>query len=73
MARQAVGALLRGLGCARIGGAPSGAGILGLKARELSGTAGAYHVNPAEENVPDQQAGEPRWLRELGAIRTDWT
>ena len=72
MARQAVGALLRGLGGARIGAAPSGAGI-GLKARELSGTAGAWHVQPAEENVPDQQAGEPRWLRELGAIRTDWT
>ncbi|KAL4451863.1 hypothetical protein ABPG75_007525 [Micractinium tetrahymenae] len=63
---------LRGLGAGRA----SWAGVV-VRCREFSGTACAQHVQPVQEDAPEagqaSAAEKPRWQRELGAVRTDWT
>ena len=46
-----------------------------LGMRHLSGSSAIFHVQPAlVEDQPSSSIDEtPRWRRELGAIRTDWT
>jgi len=46
---------------------------LGL--RHLSNTTSAQHVQPVSvDDLPTASSEDkPRWKRELGAIRTDWT
>lgn len=65
-------AALRGLG-----GRATWAGVV-VRCREFSGTACAAHVQPVEDDAPEAStaaaaAEKPRWQRELGAVRTDWT
>ncbi len=65
-------AALRGLGAGRA----TWAGVV-VRCREFSGTACAAHVQPVQEDAPEagqvSAAEKPRWQRELGAVRTDWT
>lgn len=72
MLSQAVGALLRTLpGCGRA----AGAAVL-VSSRGIASSAWLSHVEPVRaESEPEAaaQPGTPRWLAELGAIRTDWT
>lgn len=46
-----------------------------LSLRHLSGSPASQHVQPvpAEDASPSASPEQPRWLRELGTIRTDWT
>lgn len=57
----------------RLVGGHGDAFALGL--RQLSGSPALQHVQPApEEDQPAAATSQgPRWLRELGTIRTDWT
>ena len=68
---RALAQALRGLASQR------GVAWAGLSAgcRKLSTTTTARHVQaaPAEEEAPAAPAGQARWQRELGAVRTDWT
>lgn len=65
-------AALRGLGAGRA----TWAGVV-VRCREFSGTACAAHVQPVQDDAPvageASAAEKPRWQRELGAVRTDWT
>lgn len=47
----------------------------GLGLRHLSGSSVSQHVQPApaDDASPSATPQQPRWLRELGTIRTDWT
>ena len=40
--------------------------------RSLASSPAAAHVQPAPAEE-EPAAAAPRWLRELGAVRTDWT
>lgn len=68
---KALALALRGLAAQR---AAAWAG-LSVRCRDLTTTSGAAHVQaaPAEEEGVPQPAGQERWRRELGAVRTDWT
>ncbi len=48
-----------------------------VMSRNFSSTSVVLHVQPVPAEEPTQAAapstGKPRWVRELGAIRTDWT
>jgi hypothetical protein len=48
---------------------------INLGLRHLSNTSSAQHVQPAPvDDLPSASSEDkPRWKRELGAIRTDWT
>jgi hypothetical protein len=62
----AIGAL------ARRAAASQRASLAALANRSLSSSPAAAHVQPAPAEE-DTAAAAPRWLRELGAVRTDWT
>jgi hypothetical protein len=65
MAMQALGRAL-GLGHAR-----KALCAAALQGRALSTSGAVLQAEPQPEMSPID--GEPRWLRELGAVRTDWT
>ena len=67
--RQALALLARGVGSPGL--APAGA--LSARCREVCTSAVARHVQPAEAEPPHADTLQPRWLRELGVVRTDWT
>lgn len=69
--KQLVGSLLRGL----TGRGNWHAALTITGSRQVSSSATALHVQAAPiDDIKDQQpSGKPRWLSELGAIRTDWT
>lgn len=48
---------------------------INLGLRHLSTSSSPQHVQPAPvDDLPTATSGDkPRWQRELGAIRTDWT
>lgn len=53
------------------------ANLLASSVRRISASASSCHVHAVaadESHVPTQNNGAlPRWKRDLGAIRTDWT
>ena len=69
--RQAISGLVRRLAAGH-GDAPF-AFTLGL--RNLSGSSTTQHVQPAplDDHSSASDGETPRWQRELGSIRTDWT
>ena len=67
---MAVALLLRRLGAS--GGLAAG-GALAARCRDVSTCTTLLHVQPAPSDDAEQPAPRPRWQRELGAIRTDWT
>lgn len=72
-ARLVLAGLLRGLR-GTTGVCPCRPEALAACSRGLHGSAWTQHVQPSPvEDSTDGAPAEPRWLREPGAIRTDWT
>jgi hypothetical protein len=68
MALQGAGASFRLLQASGLGALRSSGGASGWLRGVHSNSA-----NMAAEPAPAEQPEEPRWSRELGVIRTDWT